>query len=42
MQEAYTGTKMVRPGWNILYKKVKTEDTIVVDSVSRMARTSGD
>ena len=40
MQEAFTGTKMDRPEWNKLYKRVKTGDTIIFDSVSRMARTS--
>ena len=40
VQEAYTGTKMDRPEWNKLYKKVKRGDAIVFDSVSRMARTS--
>ena len=38
VQEAYTGTKMSRPEWMKLYKKVKKGDTIVFDSVSRMSR----
>ena len=40
VQEAYTGTKMDRPEWNKLYKKVKAGDTIVFDSVSRMSRNA--
>lgn len=36
--EAYTGTRIDRPEWNKLYKKVKAHDTIVFDSVSRMSR----
>ena len=42
VQEAYTGTKMDRPEWNKLYKKVKAGDTIVFDSVSRMSRNAED
>lgn len=40
MQEAFTGTRMDRPEWNKLQKKVKNGDTIVFDSVSRMARNA--
>lgn len=40
LQEAYTGTKMERPEWMKLYKRVKAGDTIVFDSVSRMSRTA--
>ncbi len=40
VQEAFTGTKMNRPEWNRLYKKVKCGDTLVFDSVSRMSRNS--
>lgn len=40
VQEAYTGTKMDRPEWNKLYKKVASGDIIVFDSVSRMSRTA--
>ena len=36
--DEYTGTKLVRPGWMNLYKKVKSGDVIVFDSVSRMSR----
>lgn len=40
IQEAFTGTKMDRPEWNRLYNKVRTGDTIVFDSVSRMSRNA--
>ncbi len=40
IQEAYTGTKMDRPEWSKLYKKVKSGDEIVFDSVSRMSRSA--
>ena len=40
VQEAFTGTKMDRPEWNKLYKKVKPGDKIVFDSVSRMSRNA--
>lgn len=39
-QEAYTGTKLDRPEWNKLFKKVKAGDTLVFDSVSRMSRNA--
>lgn len=39
-KEAFTGTKMERPEWIRLSKSVFKGDTIVFDSVSRMARTS--
>lgn len=39
-QEAYTGTKINRPEWNKLYKKVKSGDTLIFDSVSRMSRNA--
>ena len=38
--EAYSGTTINRPEWNKLYKKAKTGDTIVFDSVSRMSRNA--
>ncbi len=41
-QEAYTGTKLDRPEWNKLFKKVKAGDTLVFDSVSRMSRNADD
>ena len=40
IKEAYTGTKIDRPEWNKLYKKVKAGDTIAFDSVSRMSRNA--
>ncbi len=40
LQEAFTGTKMDRPEWIKLYKKVRSGDTIVFDSVSRMSRNA--
>ena len=40
LQEAFTGTRMNRPEWNKLYSKVKNEDMIVFDSVSRMSRSA--
>ncbi len=42
VKEVYTGTKMDRPEWNKLYNKVRTGDTIVFDSVSRMSRDADD
>ena len=41
-QEAFTGTKTNRPEWNKLYKKVKADDILVFDSVSRMSRNADD
>ena len=40
LQEAYTGTKMDRPDWQKLIKRIKAGDTIVFDSVSRMSRNA--
>lgn len=40
VQEAYTGTKLDRPEWAKLNKKLKTNDTVVFDSVSRMSRNA--
>lgn len=40
IQEAYTGTTMDRPQWNRLIKRVRDGDSIIFDSVSRMARTA--
>ena len=40
LQEAYTGTRMDRPEWMKLAGKVKSGDTIVFDSVSRMSRNA--
>ncbi|SEM58884.1 Site-specific DNA recombinase [Butyrivibrio sp. ob235] len=38
--EAYTGTKINRPEWNKLLKRLAPGDTIVFDSVSRMSRNA--
>lgn len=40
VEEIYTGTKTDRPQWNKLYKRVKSGDTIIFDSVSRMSRNA--
>ncbi len=40
VQESYTGTKMDRPEWNKILRKIKSGDTIVFDSVSRMSRNA--
>lgn len=40
VDEAYSGTTMSRPKWESLMKQVKEGDLIVLDSVSRMARTA--
>lgn len=42
IEEAYTGTSMNRREWNKLYKAVKSGDTIIFDSVSRMSRNAED
>lgn len=39
-QEAYTGTVTDRKEWNKLKRVVKSGDTIIFDSVSRMSRNS--
>lgn len=38
--ESYTGTKIDRPEWQKLYKALKSGDTLVCDSVSRMSRNA--
>lgn len=35
-----TGTKLDRPGWMKLYKKLESGDTVVFDQVSRMSRNA--
>ena len=40
IREYYTGTKIERPEWNKLYKRVEQGDTIVFDEVSRMSRNA--
>jgi DNA invertase Pin-like site-specific DNA recombinase len=42
IKEAYTGTRIDRPEWNKLYKRLKSQDIIVFDSVSRMSRNAED
>ena len=39
-QEKFTGTKMDRPEWKKLYRKLQEGDTIIFDSVSRMSRNA--
>ena len=41
-QEAYTGTKIDRPVFDRLLKRLKEGDTVVFDSVSRMSRDAED
>lgn len=41
-KESYTGTKLDRPEWRKLMRKVKPGDRIVFDSVSRMSRCAED
>ena len=40
IQDTYSGTTMDRPMWRKLYSKLKPGDTVVFDSVSRLARNS--
>lgn len=40
ISESYTGTKQDRPEWVKLLKKMKVNDTIIFDSVSRMSRNA--
>lgn len=42
IREFYTGTTQNRPEWEKFIPKVKKDDTIVFDSVSRMARNSAE
>lgn len=39
-QETFTGTTLDRKEWNKLKKILKTDDTIIFDSVSRMSRNA--
>lgn len=41
-KESYTGTKLDRPEWNKLMRKLKPGDRIIFDSVSRMSRCAED
>lgn len=38
VRDEYTGTKLERPGWTRLYRRLKRGDTIIFDSVNRMSR----
>ena len=40
VQEAYTGTRLDRPEWQKLYRKLNIGDMVVFDSVSRMSRNA--
>lgn len=40
IEEEYTGASSNRPEWNKLYRKLKSGDTVVFDSVSRMSRNA--
>lgn len=40
VQEAYTGTTINRKAWNKLVATVKSGDSIIIDSVSRMSRNA--
>ena len=40
VQEAYTGTSILRPEWSKLYRILNEGDTVVFDSVSRMSRNA--
>ena len=41
-RENYTGTKLDRPEWRKLHRRLQPGDTIVFDSVSRMSRNAED
>lgn len=41
-KESYTGTTLDRPEWKKLYRKLKTGDKVIFDSVSRMSRNADD
>ena len=40
VQEAYTGTSILRPEWSKLYRILRAGDVVVFDSVSRMSRNA--
>lgn len=42
VQEIYTGTKQNRPEWERLYKKLKSDDVVIFDSVSRFSRNASE
>ena len=41
-RESYTGTKLDRPEWRKLHRRIQPGDMIVFDSVSRMSRSADD
>lgn len=40
IKEAYTGTTQDRPVWRKLFQKLKPDDVVIFDSVSRMSRNA--
>ena len=42
IKEFYTGTRQDRPNWMSLINQIKTGDTIIFDSVSRMSRNAAE
>ena len=40
--EAYSGRYVNRPEWNKLYRKLRADDVVIFDSVSRMSRNAAD
>ena len=42
IKEEYTGTTKDRPEWKKLYKRLKSGDTVVFDSISRLSRNADD
>ena len=42
IKEFYTGTRQDRPNWTSLINQIKTGDTIIFDSVSRMSRNAAE
>lgn len=40
IEEKYTGTSMARDEWQKLFNRVRSDDTIIFDSVSRMSRNA--
>lgn len=42
IKEAFSGTTQERPEWRKLMKRIKPDDTIIFDSVSRMSRDAED
>lgn len=40
IEESFTGTKMDRPKWSRLYKRLQPGDTVIFDEVSRMSRNA--